>query len=276
MLAAGCVGEADDTAAPAATEKGTVVLGVTPWGTELSSGNVMKIVFEKAGYDCELQIVDVGPVWQALASGDVDAFIGAWLPTCHAPYLEKYGDQIVEVRKNLIGTRCGLVVPAYVTIDSIEELNSEKEKFDGTIIGIEPGAGIMQGTEEAIEVYGLDYELQAGSEVGMLASIMKAYDDGDWVVVTGWSPHWKFSRWDLKYLDDPENIYGGEEYIVTFAREGLSEEKPGVYAILERFKWDAADMESVMYDIEEGMSEEEAARKWVDANPEKVDEWIGA
>jgi glycine betaine/proline transport system substrate-binding protein len=35
----------------------------------------------------------------------------------------------------------GLVVPAYVTINSIEELNANKDKFKGEIIGI--GGGLM-------------------------------------------------------------------------------------------------------------------------------------
>jgi glycine betaine/proline transport system substrate-binding protein len=52
----------------------------------------------------------------------------------------------------------GLVVPAYVTINSIEELNANKDKFKGEIIGIGGGAGIHANTVKAIDLYGLDYE----------------------------------------------------------------------------------------------------------------------
>ena len=80
----------------------------------------------------------------------------------------------------------------------------------------------------------------------------------------------------LVFVDDPLNIYGGEEYISTYTRQGLSEEMPEVYAILERFHWEPSDMESIMLDMHEGMSEEEAAAAWVDAHPVLVDEWLGA
>jgi glycine betaine/proline transport system substrate-binding protein len=275
ILIAGCTGQG---AAPQDGESAvqeTVVLVSTPYDTELSSANVLKIVYEQAGYDMEIKIVDVGLAFQAVADGSVDCFVGAWLPTCHGNYFDSYEDEMEFVRVNMQGTRCGLVVPAYADIDAIEELNAASDRFEGEIIGIEPGAGIMKGTEEAIDVYDLEYDLLTGSEASMVASLKSAIDDDEWVVVTGWSPHWKFVRWDLKYLDDPENIYGGEEYIATFTRQGFREDMPEAYAILERFSWDASDMESIMLDMEEGMTEEEAAARWVDAHPDEVAAWLG-
>jgi glycine betaine/proline transport system substrate-binding protein len=279
ILAAGCTGQSTVSEGMAGAQEGQgqhVVLIATPYDTEQSSGNVLKLVFAQAGYDLEIKTVDVGLAWQGLARGSGDFFVGAWLPTCHGQYLEKVEDDIEFVRYNLNGTRCGLVVPSYVTIDSIEDLNAVQEQFDGQIVGIEPGAGIMRGTDQAIEDYGLDYTLMAGSEASMAAGLNNAIRDGEWVVVTGWSPHWKFVRWDLKYLDDPQNIYGGEEYIATYARQGLSEDMPEVYAILKRFHWEPSDMESIMLDMHEGMSEEEAAAAWLDAHPDLVAEWLGA
>lgn len=276
LLVAGCTDQAAEPTGGEVTEKGEFVLVSTPYDTERSSSNVLKIVFERAGYEMEIQTADVGLAFLSIAEGSADCFVGAWLPTCHGNYLEKYKDEIEFVRVNMRGTRCGLVVPDYVTIDSIEEMNEVRNQFDGVITGIEPGAGIMQSTEDAISIYNLDYSLQTGSETSMVASLKKAIDDEDWIVVTGWSPHWKFVRWDLKYLDDPENVYGGEEDITTYTRKGFKEDMPGVYAILERFSWDSSDMESIMLDIEEGMSDEEAAAKWVEAHPEKVAEWLGS
>ncbi len=144
----------------------------------------------------------------------------------------------------------------------------------GKIVGIEPGAGIMKATEKAIEEYGLDFELQDSSSAAMAAALKKAIENNDWVVVTGWTPHWKFAKWDLKYLDDPKGIYGGEEHIATIARKGLYEDMPEVYTMLDNFYWAPSDMEAVMVDIEEGMSPDEAARKWIEANQDKVNQWI--
>jgi glycine betaine/proline transport system substrate-binding protein len=146
----------------------------------------------------------------------------------------------------------------------------------GTIVGIEPGAGIMKATEKAIADYGLDFKLQDSSSAAMAASLKKAVANKEWVVVTGWTPHWKFAKWDLKYLEDPKGIYGGEEHIATIVRKGLKEDKPEVYALLDNFSWKPADMEAVMVDIEEGMTPDEAAQKWIKENQDNVKQWLPA
>lgn len=270
LLIAGCTSQG-----PEETSKGTVSIGYVLWDSEIASTNVLKQVFEQAGYEVKLSAVDAGPLYQAVADGDLDCTVSAWLPGTQSNYWDEYGDDIDLVRHNLDGAKIGLVVPTYVTIDSIDEMNGVKENFDGKIIGIEPGAGIMQNTEEAIEEYSLDFELVPSSSAGMAAELSKAYKNEEWIVVTGWTPHWKFARFDLKYLEDPKGVYGGEEFIGTLARMGLKEDKPGVYAILERFYWTPADMETVMLAIEDGTSEEEAAKQWIEANQDTVSAWIG-
>lgn len=274
MLVAGCTDQSNQTAQET-TSKGTVSIGYVLWDSEIASTNVLKQVFEKAGYDVELKAVDAGPLYQALADGDVDCTASAWLPVTQASYWEKYGDDIDLVRHNLDGAKCGLVVPDYVTIDSIDEMNGVKDKFDKRITGIESGAGIMGNTEKAITSYDLDYELTASSSAAMAAELSKAYNDNEWIVVTGWTPHWMFVRFNLKYLDDSKGVYGGAEYIGTLAKKGLKEEKPGVYGILERFHWNSDDIESVMLSIEGGASEEDAASEWIKSHPDMVSEWIG-
>lgn len=56
------------------------------------------------------------------SSGDVDASLAAWLPVTSAAYLEKYKNQIDDLGVNLEGAKTGLTVPAYMDIDSIEDL----------------------------------------------------------------------------------------------------------------------------------------------------------
>lgn len=271
LVVCGCT-TTEDTGAVGQQKE--ITIGYVTWDSEIASTNVLRQAFEQAGYDVELVAVDVGPLYQALAKGDVDCTVSAWLPGTHKTYMDEYGDDFVMVGKNLEGAKIGLVVPEYVTIDSIEDLNAEKEKFDGKIIGIEPGAGIMRLTEDAIEEYGLDFTLISSSSAGMAAELRSAINDGDWIVVTGWTPHWKFARWDLKYLEDPKGVYGGDEYIAALARTGLETDKPEAYTILTRFYWTPEDMESVMLAIEEGKSPEVAAKEWVDANQDVVDAWI--
>jgi len=278
VLVPGCMEGGDNVSegvSEGETAKGEVSIGYVLWDGEIASTNVLKQVFEKAGYEVDIIAVDAGPLYQGLANGDFDLTVSSWLPVTQKGYWDKYGDRIDYVGPNLEGCKCGLVVPSYVTIDSIEELNGAKDKFNGEIMGIEPGAGIMQNTEDTIDVYGLDFELKSSSSAAMTTSLKKAIDNEDWIVVTFWSPHWAFNRWDLKYLEDPEGIYGEGEQATTLARMGLKEDKTDAYAIASRFKWSQDDIQSVMMDIENGMSEKDAASKWIANNPDKVAEWLG-
>ncbi|WP_066174278.1 glycine betaine ABC transporter substrate-binding protein [Bacillus marinisedimentorum] len=154
------------------------------------------------------------------------------------------------------------------------ESASVAEQLDHTITGIDAGAGVMQAAEDAIEKYGLDsYELQASSSAAMTQALTDAIEAEEAIVVTGWTPHWKFSKYDLKYLDDPEGVFGGEEKIHTIARKGLEGDMPNAYKILDQFNWETSDMESVMLEVNEGADPEEAAANWIKENEEKVAEW---
>ncbi|MFP4314616.1 MAG: glycine betaine ABC transporter substrate-binding protein [Desulfovibrionales bacterium] len=261
----------------ALAQKGEVNLVYVEWASEVASTNVVAAVLqEKMGYEVEMTPVSAAAMWQALATDpNIDAMVAAWLPTTHGEYLERVKDDVVDLGPNLTGTRIGLVVPEYVTIDSIPEMKEHVDKFDEEIIGIDPGAGIMSTTEEAMDAYGLDeFELIEGSGATMTAALQSAVNNKEWVVVTGWTPHWKFARWDLKYLEDPENIYGGDEAIHTIVRKGLRQDMPEVYAFLDRFRWTPEDMAAVMVWIQEGMDPYEAAKKFISENPEMVNSWL--
>ncbi|AGA33260.1 Glycine betaine ABC transport system, glycine betaine-binding protein OpuAC [Thioalkalivibrio nitratireducens DSM 14787] len=252
----------------------TIDLVYVEWASEVASTNVIRVVLEEAGYDVNMTSVSAAAMWQSTASGDQDAFVAAWLPTTHGHYLEQVAERVEDLGPNLEGTRIGLVVPAYVEIDSIEELNEHADRFDGRIIGIDPGAGIMSTTETAIEEYGLALSLVEGSDATMTGVLRDAVRNQDWVVVTGWTPHWKEGRWELKYLDDPKGIYGGEEAIHTIVRAGLRDDMPEAYAILDRFHWTPTQMAELMVMNEEGGDPYDNAREWLDANPEMLERWL--
>ncbi|MFO8048700.1 MAG: glycine betaine ABC transporter substrate-binding protein [Desulfosudaceae bacterium] len=261
--------------APAADKETEIVY--VEWSCATASANVVKAVLEtKLGYDVELTSVSAAAMWQALASGDVDATTTAWLPTTHGHYLEKVEDDVVNLGHNLVGTKIGLVVPTYVTIDSIAQLDEHADKFDNQITGIDPGAGIMSKTEQVIEDYDLEnMELMESSGAMMTAVLKDKIKDEQWVVVTGWTPHWKFGKWDLKYLEDPKNVYGGAEYIDTIVRKGLQEDKPDLYAFLDNFQWEPEDIQTVMaWNQKEGTTPAENARKWIKQNSDKVEAWL--
>ncbi len=256
--------------------KGQVTLVYVEWSSEIASTNVVKTVLEELGYKVEMLSVSAAAMWQAVASGDADAHVAAWLPSTHAHYFEAVKDKIEDLGANLEGTKIGLVVPTYVTINSIEELNANVDKFQRKIIGIDPGAGLMSKTEMVIEEYHLDqFKLIEGSGATMAAALKEAIRNQQWIVVTGWTPHWKFSRWQLKYLEDPKKIYGDEEYIGTIVRKRLREDMPEVYHFLDNFYWTTADMEKVMiWNEEPNTTPEENAKRWVNENRDKVAKWL--
>lgn len=274
----GCTKQEDETAKQAAAPaKKPVELIYVEWASEIASTNVVKAVLqEKMGYEVKTTAVGAAAMYQALAANDADGMVGAWVPTTHGHYLEEIKGKYVDLGPNLTGTRIGLVVPTYVTIDSLEELNANADKFNGRIVGIDPGAGLMSKTELALTEYGLDnFKLIEGTGATMTAALADAIKNNQWVVVTGWTPHWKFAAWDLKYLEDPKNIFGGEEFVHTIVRQGLQEDQPEVYAFLDKFNWTPEDMATVMiWNEEEGADPYENAKRWINENPEKVAEWL--
>jgi glycine betaine/proline transport system substrate-binding protein len=150
-----------------------------------------------------------------------------------------------------------------------------QRKFDRRIIGIDPGAGIMSKTEEAIKAYGLKpFTLVESTGAMMTAVLQDKIRNNEWVVVTGWSPHWKFAKWDLKYLEDPKGIYGGAEQIHTIVRSGLKEDMPEVYHMLDNFSWTLADIGQVQAWNAEGSDPYESGKRWVAENPDKVRQWL--
>ncbi|WP_371389644.1 glycine betaine ABC transporter substrate-binding protein [Sporosarcina sp. OR05] len=154
------------------------------------------------------------------------------------------------------------------------DTKSVGEAVDYKITGVDPGAGIMEATDKAIKEYELEgWDVTTGSGAAMTAALKKAYDKEEPIIVTGWTPHWKFAKFDLKYLEDPKGVYGGEEQIKTIARTGLAEDLPEAYEVLSKFHWTEEDMGEVMVAIQEGEKEAVAAQNWIDANPEKVAEW---
>lgn len=269
VLAAGC---------SSASGSKNITLAYVAWDSEIASTYVVKEVLEqKLGYKVEMLQVDAGPMWAGISDGSADGIVAAWLPSTHASYADKYKGQYEDLGANLEGTKTGLVVPKYMDINSIEDLNDKTgPELDYKIIGIEPGAGLMMASEKALDAYGLrdKWTLLESSSAAMSQELQKAYDNKEPIVVTGWTPHWMFAKMDLKYLDDPKNVYGSAEQIHTIVRKGLKEDKAEAYAFLDKFNWTPEDMAKVMVAIQGGETPEAAAKAWVEGNAELVDAWL--
>ncbi len=265
--------------APPAFAARKVTLAYVEWDCAVASTNVARAVLqEKLGYNVEILPVAAAAMWQAVATGDVDGMVTAWLPVTHKTYADRLQGKYENLGPIVGGAKLGWAVPKYVTIDSIADLNKHADKFGGRVYGIDPGSGLMQLSEQAMEEYKLNkLELMEGSGATMTAALADAIKNQQWVVVTAWSPHWMFGRWELKYLDDPKGALGGEEHIDTIVRKGLKKDMPEVYAFMDRFQWQNPDqLQMVMaWNQEPGADPYKNAVRFINENPKLVNEWLG-
>lgn len=261
----------------AAADKPVITIGyVDGWSDSVATTHVAaEVIREKLGYEVKLMPVAAGIMWQGVARGKLDAMLSAWLPGTHGAYYEKMKDKVVNLAINYPDARIGLIVPEYVSANSIADLQAQKDAFGGRVVGIDAGAGVMIKTDEAIKQYGLDYKLVASSGSGMIAELTRAENEKRPVVVTGWIPHWMFAKWKLKFLDDPKKVYGDTEHVDTVANPALEAKAKPVWEFLKKFGWkDGNEVGQVMLAIQEGAKPEDAAKQWVAANPGRVKDWV--
>jgi ABC-type proline/glycine betaine transport systems, periplasmic components len=270
MLVAGCGQQQGEQGT-----KATVKIGYINWQEDIAVTYLWQEILEEKGYNVELLNVDVAPLFVGLSKGDLDLFLDSWLPITQQAYWEKYKDKLDDYGSWYQGeAKIGLVVPKYVSINSIAELNGQKSEFNGQIIGIDPGAGIMKTADKAVKDYGLNYEISQGSEAAMLATLDKAYKANKWLVVTGWSPHWMFSRYELKYLTDPKKSFGEAEGLHILGNKDFTQKQTAIAAMLKKFKLNDQQIGSLENLINQGLSPQDAAKKWVDENRNLVNSWL--
>ena len=266
LLLASCSGKKDDK---------TISIGYINWDDGIALTYLTEVILEQQGYHVVLKNADPAPIYATMARGKVDLLMDAWLPATQADYMKQYGKNLEILGKIYPDARIGLVVPDYVDIHSIEQLNANKEKFGGEIIGIDAGAGIMHATDMAIEKYNLDYKLLESSGPAMTAVLKRAVDEHQWIVVTGWTPHWMFTRFKLKFLEDPKGIFGKAETITAIARKGFGEQHPFVAKLIENIHLSTEEISSLLDDVSQNeYNEKEGAEKWVKEHQELVDSWI--
>ncbi|MEN6325607.1 MAG: glycine betaine ABC transporter substrate-binding protein [Syntrophomonas sp.] len=272
---AGCAGSNQQTNGNADNTKGTVNIGYVNWAEDIAVSNLWKVILEDQGYKVKLTQLDVAPLFVGLSKGDVDIFMDAWLPITHAAYWKEYKDELEDYGIWYQGeAKIGIVVPKYVSIDSIDQLKNHASQFNNKIIGIDPGAGIMKAASRANEAYGLGFEVIQGSEPAMMAAMDKTYSKNEWIAITGWSPHWMFAKYDLKYLNDPKKEFGTAEEIHTLASKDFSSKQSEAAAMLKKFQMTDAQIGCLEGLINGGMEPADAAEKWINDNQDVVNSWI--
>lgn len=256
-------------------------IAVTNWADVLAVANVAKYALETSlKQPVQFVQADIGIQYQGVARGDLDIMVGGWLPVTHGTYYAKYKNDMDDVGVIYTGGKNGWAVPKYIpesTLSSIEDLNKPevKSKLNGTVQGIEPGGGLMQASEKTLKAYDMNgYNLQASSEAGMLAGVSRAYQSKQWIVATVWSPHWLFQKWQMRYLKDPKGTLGGEEQVHAFASKQFATRFPRADVFFKHFKLSLADVEAIEFEGNSTNDYATAAKKFVDAHPEKLKAWL--
>ena len=275
--ALGAVLAAGIAAAPAAAQD--VTIGWTAWSdAEAVTKLAQQLLTDRMGYDVELVLADPGLQYQGVAEGDIDFMMMSWLPVTHADYVEKLGDEMVQIGPIYTGAKLGWAVNTAVpdSVQTIADLAGEdiREMLDGQIQGIGEGAGLTRLSYQALEDYGLeDYQLVTASDAAMTAALDRATRRDEPIVVTTWNPHWMHAAYEVRYLEDPQGVLGGAERIYVMARQGFNDEFPEVFDFLARFYIPLDELQAVMAEANE-TSYEDAVANYIANNEARVNYWV--
>ncbi|GAB3186375.1 glycine betaine ABC transporter substrate-binding protein [Nesterenkonia suensis] len=261
---------------------GTIELGIIPsWTDGLSMAHLWSHILEDEGYDVEItEINEAGPLYTGVAQGDIDVYPSAWPEVTHAEYMDEYGDDLEDVGAWYDGAVLTLAVPEYTDVDSLADLNDNADLFGGRIVGIEPGSGHMNITNnEVFPTYELDeqFELVESSTVAMLAELESAVESEEDIVVALWRPYWANAEFPVKDLEDPEGALGEPETLNFIANAGFSEEFPEVAEWMGSFSLDDeqyGELEDLVVNVHDDDPSAGAA-EWLENNQEIVDAITG-
>ena len=272
-------------AGPALAECGTVTFSDVGWTDITATTAATTSVLEALGYDTETKVLSVPVTYTSMAAGDIDVFLGNWMPTMEgdiAPYRE--AGTVDTVRANLEGAKYTLATNAAgaeMGITSFGTIAEHAEALDATIYGIEPGNDGNRLIMDMIEAgaFGLsEFEVKESSEQGMLAQVSRADRRDEPIVFLGWEPHPMNANHDMTYLTGGDDWFGpnlGGATVYTNTRAGFVEECPNLGTFLENLKFTLAMENEIMGAIlDEGADPEEAATAWLQANPGILDTWL--
>lgn len=245
---------------------------VDGWAEDVAMTHVAKAALDEKGYHVIIQKASTDMILASMNNEDTDLFLGVWLPYTHASKVKKF-PELAVLGTNYDSGKIGLVVPDYVPIHSVEELNQHKDQFRNRIIGIEKGAGMTSATDRAINNYKLEYRQINSSTIAMITELQNAIRQKQWIVVAGWQPHWMFGKMKLRFLEDPKKIFGEAEAIKTYARKSFAKDHPELAKFFNHMHYSDDDMTDLLTKMEQSKDKEAVAKQWVKDHSALVDSW---
>ncbi len=237
------------------------------------------------GYETDTQVLSVPVTYVAMSEGDIDIFLGNWMPTMEAdiaPYRD--AGTVDTVRENLEGAKYTLATNAVLAdagLKDFADIAKFKDQLDGKIYGIEPGndgnrliLDMIAGNNFALE----GFEVVESSEQGMLAQVARAEENGEGIVFLGWAPHPMNANFKMTYLTGGDDFFGpnfGGATVLTNTRAGYVTECPNVGKLLQNLKFELPMENEIMGAIlNDGADPLVAATTWLAANPDAMLPWL--
>jgi glycine betaine/proline transport system substrate-binding protein len=250
------------------------------WTENTAIANLTKVLLEEElGYDQVLinNRAELTEVYEAVATGELDAFQDVWLPN-QQDLLSSVEEDVEQLSFSYQGqTEQGITIPSYMDINSLDQLNESEAEM---LFGIEPESVIMQRiSEEVIPAYNLKQKFVESSTDAMLAEIDNYYRNQEEFAFVAWSPHWMNQKYDLKYLEDPKDAFGelnDPARITTIVNEDLPEDDPVATAFMDALKLDEEQLNDLESTINEAGEPEEGARQWAQENRDVWQPWVEA
>ena len=263
----------------------TVTFSDVGWTDITATTAATTIVLDALGYDTDIKVLSVPVTYTSMAEGDVDVFLGNWMPTMEgdiAAYRE--AGTVDTVRANLEGAKYTLAVnkaAADLGIGDFADIATHADALEGKIYGIEPGNDGNRLIQDMIDAdaFGLSgFEVAESSEQGMLAQVARADRRDEPVVFLGWEPHPMNANFEMSYLTGGDDYFGpdlGGATVFTNTSAGFVDTCPNVGMLLKNLEFSLAMENEIMGAIlNDGMEPNDAAKAWLTANPGVLDVWL--
>ena len=264
---------------------GTVTFSDVGWTDITATTAATSVVLGALGYETDVKVLSVPVTYISLAEGDVDVFLGNWMPTMEGD-IAAYRDAgtVETVRANLEGAKYTLAVNKAAMdlgIADFADIAAHKDALEGNIYGIEPGNDGNRLIQSMIDenAFGLEgFEVVESSEQGMLAQVDRATRKEEPIVFLGWEPHPMNANFDMGYLTGGDDYFGpdlGGATVYTNTRAGYVEDCPNVGKLLQNLEFSLAMENEIMGAIlDEGQDGEDAASDWLKANMDVLGPWL--
>ncbi len=249
----------------------TIKMVYTNWSESIAINHLAAILLdEKLDYQVITKLTDVESAYAEIGQGKFDVFCDAWLPVTQKKYYDQHAKNIEKLSIIYPEARTGFVVPGYSQLKTIKDLKG----YDQHIIGIDSGAGVMHKARAIIEKSGIKAPLKNLNEQIMVQKLKESIKRREEIVVTGWEPHWIFARYEVRFLSDPDGLFGEKEKIYAVSHKGLKEKHPHAVRFFERMQLSEKQLNSLVYEVRMAEDPAEGAKKWIKQNEFVVNQWV--